>query len=46
MSYEIKEIKKGIKIHFIQTNKFKTNLFAIFLHLSRKNVYNSICHQF
>ncbi len=31
MSYEIKEIKKGIKIHFIQTNKFKTNLFAIFL---------------
>ena len=31
MSYEIKEIKKGIKIHFIQTNEFKTNLFAIFL---------------
>ena len=31
MSYEIKEIKKGIKVHFIQTNKFKTNLFAVFL---------------
>lgn len=33
MSYKIKEIKNGIKIHFIQTNKFKTNLFAIFLSL-------------
>ncbi len=31
MSYEIKEIKNGIKTHFIETNKFKTNLFAIFL---------------
>jgi len=31
MSYDIKEIKKGIKLHFINTNKFKTNLFAIFL---------------
>jgi len=31
MSYKIQEIKKGIKVHFIQTNKFKTNLFAIFL---------------
>lgn len=31
MSYKIEEIKKGIKVHFIQTNKFKTNLFAIFL---------------
>ncbi len=31
MSYEIKEIKKGIKTHFIKTNKFKTDLFAIFL---------------
>lgn len=31
MSYEIKNIKNGIKIHLIKTNKFKTNLFAIFL---------------
>jgi len=40
MSYKIEEIKKGIKIHFIQTNKFKTNLFAIFLSLpiERKTV--------
>ena len=30
MSYEIKNIKNGIKIHLIKTNKFKTNLFAIF----------------
>ena len=40
MSYKIEEIKKGIKVHFIQTNKFKTNLFAIFLSkpLERENV--------
>lgn len=40
MSYKIKEIKSGIKIHFIQTNKFKTNLFAIFLSvpLERENI--------
>lgn len=31
MSYEIKNIKNGIKTHLIKTNKFKTNLFAIFL---------------
>ena len=31
MSYKIEEIKQGIKTHFIKTNKFKTNLFAIFL---------------
>ncbi len=39
MSYKIEEIKKGIKVHFIQTNKFKTNLFAIFLSkpLEREN---------
>jgi len=36
MSYKIEEIKKGIKIHFIETNKFKTNLFAIFLSLPLK----------
>lgn len=40
MSYKIKEIKSGINIHFIQTNKFKTNLFAIFLSvpLERENI--------
>ena len=31
MSYKIEENKKGIKVHFIQTNNFTTNLFAIFL---------------
>ena len=34
------EIKEGIKFHEIKTNKFKTNLFAIFLNvpLTRENV--------
>lgn len=31
MSYKIKEIKKGIKVHVLETNKFKTNLVAVFL---------------
>ena len=31
MNYEKKEIKKGINIHNIYTNKFKTNLYAVFL---------------
>ena len=40
MAYEVKEIKKGVKLHVIKTNKFKTNLFSIFLTtpLERKNV--------
>lgn len=40
MSYTIEEIKKGIKIHCITTNKFKTNLLAVFitLPLSREKV--------
>lgn len=40
MSYKIKEIKKGIKLHVITTNKFKTNLFSVFLTtpLERSNV--------
>ena len=40
MSYKMEKIKEGIKIHFIKTNKFKTNLFAIFLTvpLDRKNI--------
>lgn len=40
MKDSIIEIKKGIKLHTIQTNKFKTNLFSIFLTtpLKRENV--------
>ena len=40
MNYIKKEIKKGINMHKIRTNKFKTNLFAVFLTtpLSRENV--------
>ena len=36
MQYKEKEIKKGIKVHLIQTDKFKTNLVAIFLSLPIK----------
>ena len=40
MEHEINEIKKGIKFHTLNTDKFKTNLFAIFLStkLNRENV--------
>ena len=40
MQYKEKELKKGIKLHLIQTEKFKTNLIAIFLTLpiTRENV--------
>lgn len=40
MKYQEKEIKKGIKLHEIKTNKFKTNLIAIFLTMpiTRENV--------
>ena len=40
MRYKEKEIKKGIKIHEIQTNKFKTNLIAVFLSMpiTKENV--------
>lgn len=40
MSYNIKEIKQGIKLHYINTNKFKTNLMAVFITtpLSREKV--------
>ncbi len=31
MSYKAVEIKKGIKVHFIETKKFKTNLLSVFL---------------
>ena len=33
MSYTIEDIKKGIKLHCIETNKFKTNLMAVFITL-------------
>ena len=40
MEHKVKEIKKGIKFHILNTDKFKTNLFAIFLttKLNRENV--------
>lgn len=40
MRYKEKEIKKGIKIHEIQTDKFKTNLVAVFLSMpiTKENV--------
>lgn len=40
MSYKIEELKKGIKLHCISTDKFKTNLVSVFLTmpLDRKNV--------
>lgn len=40
MEYKENELKQGIKLHTINTNKFKTNLVAIFLttELTRENV--------
>lgn len=40
MRYQEKEIKKGIKLHEIKTDKFKTNLIAIFLSMpiTKENV--------
>ena len=40
MEYNKKELKKGIKLHTINTDKFKTNLIAVFLttKLTRENV--------
>lgn len=40
MKDSITEIKKGIKLHSIQTNKFKTNLISVFITtpLNRENV--------
>ena len=40
MNYNKEEIKKGITIHNIKTDKFKTNLYAVFLAipLERENV--------
>ena len=40
MSYKIEKIKEGIKLHYIKTDKFKTNIISIFLTtpLQRKTV--------
>ena len=40
MQYKKTELKRGIKLHTISTNKFKTNLIAVFLttKLTRENV--------
>ena len=40
MEQFVKEIKKGIKVHILNTDKFKTNLFAMFLtkKLTREDV--------
>ena len=40
MKYKQTELKKGIKLHTIDTDKFKTNLIAVFMttKLSRENV--------
>ena len=40
MTNETIQLKQGIKLHKIETNKFKTNLLAIFLSvpLTRENV--------
>ena len=45
MEYKITNIKDGIKLHTINTNKFKTNIIAVFLTtpLSKENVtYNAV----
>ena len=40
MTYRITELKNGIKLHTINTNKFKTNIIAVFLStpITRENV--------
>ena len=40
MEHKLKKIKKGIKLHVLETDKFKTNLIAVFLSkkLDRENV--------
>lgn len=40
MNQEINQMKEGIKLHYINTNNFKTNLYAVFLAmpLKRDNV--------
>ena len=40
MEYKVKEVKKGIKLHLVKNEKFKTNLISVFLttDLNRENV--------
>ena len=38
MEHIEKELKEGIKLHQIKTDKFKTNLVAIFLTTSLKSI--------
>lgn len=40
MNYQTQDIKKGIKLHMIKTDNFKTNLYAVFIAtpLKRENV--------
>ena len=40
MSYKIEDLKENIKVHLIQTSKFKTNLIAAFfsLPIDKENV--------
>jgi len=45
MEYQKTQIKEGVQLHIVETDKFKTNLFAIFLAtpLERKSVtYNAL----
>ena len=45
MEYKITDIKKGIKLHTINTEKFKTNIVAVFLTtpINREHVtYNAV----
>lgn len=45
MEYKITDIKEGIKLHTINTNKFKTNIVSVFLTtpINRENVtYNAL----
>ena len=44
MEYKVEEIKKGIKFHKIKTDKFKTNLIAVFLtiKLNREKITKNV----
>lgn len=45
MNYKVKEIKDGVQLHLINTDKFKTNLIAVFLTtpLNRETItYDSV----
>ena len=45
MEYQKTQIKEGVTLHVIETNKFKTNVFSVFLAtpMDRKTVtYNAL----